>query len=302
MKKFLKTVFWLAAPVIVWCVTATVVEWQIFRRAVRQPQATIGITGDSLIHAGINPEFFPEIANFAQATTQPVIWRAKLDVLLDENPQINTFIIEMWSGILTKMWDLPSTDRAQFSRGWGPLITLYDIYRTKEMGGMPNQDFARNFIRGPLWVFLRRCRNWSWESELYPGYDEKDCLAEDTDWWKNGCVIPEGDWGTLPASPDNAINSELTDILDMLKARGIRIVILTPPLMKITQERVMPPEIRAYTERTIRRFVAAYDAIWINCLDDIPDSKCFQDAVHLNATGAEKLTRIVRNRLLPSSK
>ena len=156
MKKFLFVGFSFITPVIVLCVTASLVEWNIFRRDVRWPDRHIAVCGDSLIGAGINFEQWPEIINFGQGTTQPVVWRAKLGVWLDENPQIDTFIVQMWSGILTRDIGRTSTDRAQFSRGWAPSITLLDVFRRHEMGGLPKSGFARNFIRGPVCQFLRR--------------------------------------------------------------------------------------------------------------------------------------------------
>ena len=79
---FCSLIFLIFLPLIFLAVVPTLVEWQVFRAVLRHPQATIGIIGDSHAACGVNPEFFPELVNFAQRASQPMVWRAKLGVIL----------------------------------------------------------------------------------------------------------------------------------------------------------------------------------------------------------------------------
>jgi len=298
MKKFLAIGFAFITPVIALCVTATLVEWNIFRRDVRWPDRHIAVCGDSLIGAGINFDQWTGIINFGQGTTQPVVWRAKLGVWLDENPQIDTFIVQMWSGILTRGAGQSSTERAQFSRGWAPLITLLDIFRRQEMGGLPKSGFARNFIRGPVCQFLRRCIGMEVIHPLaYHSFKKETGCVKDTAYWKSGFKNLLNSCGTVPDAIDLPVFKEYDDIFDELKRRNIRIVIITPPLMPQVRDKIMANGVREWSEAQISKYAAKYDAQWLNLLDVIPEPECYLDYVHLNFRGAECFTELLKNTL-----
>ena len=296
MKKFLTVLSIAVLPVALLCVAAVVVEWHVFRVKMRAPDAHIGILGDSLIGAGVNEKHWPEIANFAKGTTQPPVWLAKLDVILDENPQIDTFLVPMWSGLITRYPEMPSNERAQFTRGWIPLHTVLDIMRTKEMGGLPARDFARNFIRGPLWSFLNRCAGREIKRQMYRQYEERNCVVTDSDEWKNGCKMEINSWGSVPASNDLLVFKEYNDIFNMLKVRGKAIIIVTPPLMPIVQEQITANGVREWSAARIKEYVDKYQVPYFDFTDSVPEPECYEDSVHLNSVGARKFTTILKDR------
>ena len=137
MKRFVFCVVIFLLPLVVLSLAAVGVEWSCFRKAVRCPDAWIGVIGDSHPTCAINPKgHFPGLANFAQVTSQPMVWRAKLSVILEENPKLEAFLIEVWPGCYYRQTADNAQGRARYVRGFIPETAVLDVMRTNEMGGI----------------------------------------------------------------------------------------------------------------------------------------------------------------------
>lgn len=298
MKKFVEMILLFGAPLIFFAVVPTLVEWQVFRKAVRHPQAHIGIIGDSHAACGVSPEFFPELANFAQRASQPMVWRAKLGVVLDENPQIDTFVIELWTGVLTRDAEKCSKDRAHFVRNHIPANVLLDIFRTNEMGGLPDDNLGRNYILGVLLPFLKRCCTWSTVSTLQDNYYRLDRQLADSQWYKNGAVMEPDSWGHAPAYSETPVRAEIEDILRELTRRKIKPILLTMPFWAPARNQLHTKADQEWFANEMKDLCRKYSCKWYDMSDAVPEVENWADNSHLNALGAERYTKLLNEQLV----
>lgn len=301
MKKFLLTVLVFMVPIAFFSIVPSIVEWKVFLASIRYPSATIGIIGDSHSACGVNPEFFPELANFAQRASQPMVWRAKLGVILDENPQIDTFIIELWSGVMLRQAEKDSKYRARFFRNFVPESVLLDIFRTKQMGSLPDDNLGRNFIKGALLPFLRRCVTWSTVSALQDGYFRLDQDLVNTKWYRDGAKLGPDEWGHVPSQSDTPVRREIEDILSELQRRHIRTVLLTMPFLSIVRNQFHTSDDQSWFENEIFELCQKYGCMRLNLIDELSDLENWADSGHLNAFGAERFSKLLRAKLIFSS-
>lgn len=297
MNQFIKNILIFIFPIAFFATVPSVLEWSMFKAAVRKPQATIGIVGDSHAACGVNPEFFPELANFAQRASQPMVWRAKLGVILDENPQIDTFIIELWTGVLTRDAEKDSKARAHFVRNHIPANILLDVFRTKEMGGLPDDNLGRNFIKGVLCPFFKRCVTGSRDSTLQDNYYRLDRQLADSSWYKKGAKLDPDSWGHAPAHSDTPVRAEIEDILAELNRRHVKPILLTMPFWAPARNQLHTPADQAWFAREMQDLSRKYGCPWINMVDELPELENWADNSHLNAKGAERYARLLAQRL-----
>ena len=297
MKKFLKILILFLVPLVILAVVPTVVEWQVFRRAVRKPEATIGVIGDSHAACGINPAFAPQSANFAQRASQPMVWRAKLGVILDENPQIGTFMVELWTGVLTRDAEKDAKARAHFVRNHIPATALLDLYRTNEMGGLPDDNLGRNFIKGILLPFFKRPFMGFSTSALQDNYNRLDRRLVDSAWYKKGAKEPADAWGHKPRRSKTPVRAEIEDILSELQRRHIKIVLLTMPFWAHARNQLHTPADQQWFENEMTELCKKYNAKRLNLIDEFQDLENWADDSHLNTVGTERCTKLLMEHL-----
>lgn len=291
MKKFLFTLFWMVLPVILLCSTALFVEWQIFVRSLRAPDCTIGIIGDSRPACGVDPRYYPGLANFAQVTTQSMVWRAKLPVILRENPQIKKFFIELSPRSFFRMPNASALERARFSRGHIPEIILLDVMKTQAMGGLPADSVARNYIRGVIFPFLRRCVTLSSSSALRGGYNELNGRVRETEWWKNGAKVESGLY-SAPSGSSTLLKKDVEDLITFLQEKGIEVALVTVPYWPYERERMYQESDWEFFDKEMAELSSRYHCIYKSYRDTVLADECWADPGHLNKAGAEIFTRI----------
>lgn len=296
MKKFLFQLLIFALPLIFLTVVPAVVEWRVFKAAIREPDKTIGLIGDSHAACGVDPQYFPQLANFATTASQPMVWRAKIGEILDANPQIRTFIIELWPGVMIRNAEKGSRSRAHYVRNFRPANILLDIWKSKEMGGWPEDGVGKNFINGVLLPCLKRCFTESRKSELYSGFHGLDQKLVDTGWYKRGAVVKDS-WGHKPSTDKTAVREEIEDILRILQSRNVKVVILTVPLWPHYKNNVHTDEDRDWFARQVSELCAKYDCRRIDLVDALPGIENYADDAHLNRLGAERATKLVEKIL-----
>lgn len=296
MKKFLFLLLIFTFPLIILTVVPAVVEWSVYKAAIREPNKTIGLIGDSHAACGVDPRHFPQLANFATTASQPMVWGAKIDEILDANPQIGTFIIELWPGVMIRNAEKDSRSRAHYVRNFRPANILLDIWKSREMGGWPEDNIGKNFINGVLLPCLKRCFSGSRESELYTGFHGLDQKLADTGWYKRGAVVKDS-WGHKPQTDKTAVREEVEDILRILNSRNVKAVILTVPLWPHYKNNVHTDEDRDWFDCQVSELCAKYDCRRIDLVDALPEIENYADDAHLNRLGAERATKLLKKAL-----
>lgn len=299
MKKFLHAGFLFVLPPLLLFLAATAVEWHCFRRALRCPDCTVGLIGDSHPQCAVDPAAgFPELANFAQRTSKPMVWRAKLPVILDENPQIKTFLIEISPENYFGSAGEPPSVRARFTRGHIRATSLLDIMKTREMGGLPNVDFSRNVLRGIVFPFVARCVTKSEKSALQEGFYPLDHFVKETPWWGDGGVVKKPDFVLLPPT-QNQNRREIEDCIRLLQDRNVQPVLLTCPLWAYWKERAVPADVWDRFVLEMHELAKAHGCPWIDMSESVPDDAMWADATHLNRQGAACYTVLLADALRP---
>lgn len=88
----------------------------------------------------------------------------------------------------------------------------------------------------------------------------------------------------------------LSEIVETVKAAGKRIVLTTTPWHKSLAAQV-PVEVPTRFRKTMSKFAAAHDVVWLDFLNlDLEDGD-FVNQNHLNEVGAVKFTRCLRRQL-----
>jgi len=291
MKKFVTTVLRMTLPVLMVCGVALWTEWQVFRSSVRKPDCAIGLIGDSRPACGVNEAYFPGLANFAQRASQSMVWRAKLSVILEENPQLKEFIIELSPASYLRMADKPVDVRASFYRGHIPAAILLDIMRTNEMGGWPSSGVARHFVQGVLQPFFCRVVTHSKKSDLQDNYYPLDRNVTDTDWWKGGAMVKPSTTFAVPENASTGVKREVEDSIRLLQLRGIRVTLLTVPFLPYEDDRLLVDGQWPFFESEMKSLCEFYNCKWLNYRRAMPNVEDWADSGHLNTKGAEKFTR-----------
>lgn len=292
MRKFIKTIFVLIFPVVVLCVIALGVEIHVYRMAMRQPDCTIGIIGDSRVQCNVNPEFFPGLANFGQRTSQSMVWKAKLETILALNPQITTFIIELSPICYMRRADKTADERARFTRGHIPATILLDIVNTKEMGGLPSSGMSRNFIRGVLFPFLSRCLSFSEKSPLQEGYYPLHGKVQKS---QRNMGYGGGGAFSMPKDEKNLIRKDIKEIISVLKSHKIRIVLMTAPVWPYEDAQLLSDKEWDFFASQMEDLCRCYGCKWVNYRKSIPDDEFWADSGHLNVEGAGRFTRMIKS-------
>lgn len=293
MKKFVFSVAIFLLPLIVLSLAAVGVEWSCFRKAVRCPDAWIGVIGDSHPTCAINPKgHFPGLVNFAQVTSQPMVWRAKLSVILEENPKLETFLIEVWPGCYYRQTSDNTQGRARYVRGFIPETAILDVMRTTEMGGLPDTDLTRNFIRGIIFPFVKRCTTGYSGSALMPDYSALDHKLHDSSWWKNGCKVQKGLFTPVPGER-NPNRPEIEDCIRMCISKHVRPILLTTPILPRWRQEALPQEDWEAFETEMNDLCEKYNCQWLDLSDSVKDEELWADDGHLNIKGAAMFTDLL---------
>lgn len=293
MKTFLTKITLLFLPIVTIVVVSFFVESAIFKESLRYPDCTIGLIGDSHPQCAVNEALIPGLANFAQRTSQPMVWKAKLGQILKANPQLTTFIIELWPDVYLKSPMDPAEKRARFTRGFFPSTILLDLLEAEDMGGVPASGFGRSFIDGIIYPFVKRCFSFSNKHQLQEGFFGLDNIMPQE---KRNDHNSQAQELSVPQIQLTVVRQEIESIIEECQANGLKVVILTTPLLKNWCDAVSE-DVWAYFNAEMRDLSQKYGLVWLDySMWPIEDNE-WADPGHLNVTGANRFSEHLRSKL-----
>ncbi len=259
--------------------------------------ATVGLIGDSHAQYGVDSKAFPELANFARRATPPLLWGVEIDKILDLNPNIKTFVVELCPGQLAQNLSRTPHERAHLSRCYIPENFMLELVYAHKWGGDVTESFSRDYMRGILLPFFKRIIMFSPGSELNGGYRPIYHKIEETHWWKTGKRV-DFVAGEPPSDKETEVLHEVESILDVIHDRGVRLVLVTMPQWKWFRDRSVTPSQMKFYNETMQILQKRYNCEWFDFRDELQDLKYWGDNSHLNNEGAKRFAAMLSEKIL----
>lgn len=267
--------------------------------AQRMPDAQVLYVGDSTINTGIAPAVVTEECrcgpgfNGAIGASTPWLTTAMTRHLLEiEHPRLVVIGVGPWT--------------ADSARRFADSEIAHEVLRPDEyttLGQPPNLLSRMDTAIGEVWsAYGQRPVLKEWLASWVPGhaYD----MTKRGFYPYPGSFTSPAQLGAALAKLDPDASTELSssapglavtrELIDELRARGIRVAIVLPPLHPFAYEQRGPYLDRA--NAIITEFAAAEGAAVLDCRGSVGPSD-FRDLVHLGETGAIKFSRCLGDQL-----
>lgn len=320
MKKFVLKVVGFGTIVILvfgsWSGMLFYLEVTSYARESKMPGGTVvAVCGDSQTELGLQPRIWPHFFNFSQSAIQLDQIELKTLDLLDRNPEmLQTLLIDISPRKLAvQSIDQPLIEARNASKRFllhllhpkesrrsldGIVVLFRDIIlvqRTKKawsrlLKGKPYKSSlgcpGAADVRTEEQVAENR-RDLLARPPVRGFRDHLDKVRASMD--EHAAEMVE--WG--PASVTSKTSRCIHDIVALVKSRGVRPVLITPPWHGELRARV-PKALLDNFRATMREIARDNDVVWLDYLETSFADDEWRDGNHLNAHGAVRFTERVR--------
>jgi hypothetical protein len=262
--------------------------------------AEILLLGNSHINYGVDPGMLP-----GRTVVLGLHWndvfevRHQVRVLLPGMPRLHTAIISL--SYFSFQWDNAVGDDKFY------LSSRHLFYAEQRLGPWIPGDFGNYVVGKTFWLSrpdhgynvvagLRRGIEWepvdppvqSWEDL------EEDAKLRAERFMRSTGVMMESRDDLLQAAYDATVET-----VRMLQSRGVRVILVTPPLHQTYRSRIQATPIPTRMRRMAHRIATEHDVVWIDGhasgLSEY--AELFMDSDHLNPAGRALFTRWMLEKL-----
>lgn len=283
----------LAAPLFLWAYRSQV---RLFKQACIVPDCRVAGVGDSRMETSIDPELWPGFCNFGQSASPIAVSLLKARTLCASNPNLEVILIDIWpkEGFFTdavgEYDQMPSALLAELQDGrWHSLLRPGSLQRFKS---------------GIILAAIANARKTKPTSWLRGGYVALHQEATKNRWKEEAAFIVHAQKGkfsgTTPLPEIGEGERELRTLLESLRGRSVRVILLTAPVHPWFRKHIYGWNDReARFEARMKAISAEFGVPWLNYWADprLTDFDLLADSTHLNWRGSRLYTQIVREEV-----
>lgn len=274
-------------------------EIKSYRAELKAPEgANALICSASKMEKALDPEHWPGLFNFcASGRMIDQVYFTAEDLFAANPGRFRYFILELSPEVVREDLSLP-VDSVGFAAQYYLLYLLHWKERIRPMTGIVK--VARdNLVGRRLREFTRALRGRKrFKGSLASGFtpSQKRYALTDQTWFKARVerLRLECDRGLDVFGPDSPVLSFADRIVDLARANGAEVVVLSGPLHPQLIRACGADRLDRFA-RTIEGYAARKGCRCLNLIElDLPDD-CWFDGNHLNSSGARVFTERVRN-------